>query len=449
LNTRRVPAEYVTGTLSIVLALLVLIAFVNPRDFPFDNLPLFYPALVLTGITIGHESLLRGTRCLGPLVPIWATYWTCFFGARLAVGESLPFEYFGRAGEMLALATVGAAIFSMKRGAATLTSAILFACCVSTAFGLLALTGAGPLASVKATIHRGAGSLGESGEAFIDEDVADRSSFHNTGLSRSAFLFSYQLSAAAVIACARLAVAHRLGWNVLPLTAPLVLVVAGVLTNAERSSLLFSSVAVMGFLLTSGKRHLKRRLTALAAMVLVVASSAILVRHLYLGADSSEMMTLFQRVEQAISGETLADDRVRLQAALLALESPLHEPIGNGAASAFYTREALNIGWTSNGLVLASHNHFANQVDYLGFLGYALVIWFASILWRMRRLAFGGGDAAVVLWSLSAVLANGLTHNAGLFTAEPATCLLMGAVLAAASANHVKRHDGAERRACS
>ena len=406
-------------------SLFFFAALVNPRDFPIANVPLIYPAFLVFILIMGVSNLREGLRRTRFLSLLIITYWSYFHLLRYIDGRAFTLEALAYLIEpLLILCAVGMATIHTGGTKATLWS-LVFVIILSTVSGLWIYFIGEPFESIRLSLKSSIEGNVLQSEFMSDVDVA-ADLFpvkQNSGLSSQVFSFSYQLAVAILIITTALLSKNRsVRMKYLSLAVALVILLAGMITNTERATLLSVSLGLFSFFLIQGKKLIDFRM--IGVLILCIIMTMALFNY---SSGLEERQTLHNR--KLVSEETY--NRIYFMPKT-AFESIFHEPFGIGRTTPYYISVAYRVGWAGPNGPVAPHNHFANVIMYTGFIGILLTILLFWNLWKKIRkiryfqLSASSVEEVILAAACVTMIIHSLTHNAGFFKLEPSTLIVFG-----------------------
>ncbi len=250
-------------------------------------------------------------------------------------------------------------------------------------------------------------------------------------------ILAYLFAALPMLALALYFIERRVLWLV-----ALLVMLAGLFLNAERAAAGFLFLGMFYVLWRSGQRAKILSLLAVFAVMFVVLQLA-LDRFLQAAPGPMSAPTSFN--EGTLTdrfGTSTVDELIgRLMYQVHGLASVVKHPL-LGPTPAQYAAEVT--GTSSMMLsdyvvsrVLAPHNHYINVGVRGGIPGWLLLAWALSALWAVhktvralaRRAARLRMQHICVATGLGAAMGNAIFHNAGLFSPEIATSVMIGLLL--------------------
>ncbi len=420
----------------IVLSILFSIHLVNPRDFPVNNVPLVYPAFLLSVAMLGPRNVLRGfwrTRFLSILIIV---YWYYHRMLLLIEGRSPDLGDVAYLIEPLMMFAIAGAAGSVRGGIKAGRWAFVFAVTFSAALGLWIYFFGEPVSSWRSTIHNSiSGNLLDGGVLGTRNQKIDWAAAlqWNAGLSLAVFTFSYQLAAALSITIAGIFCRKGHTERLILLTAFLILVL-GVITNSQRASVVSVPVGLL-FLLVIERKKVGLRI--MKAMVIFTAVTVAVIGIVSYVSSSWDRDVVSKRTVLGRSILQMEELKLRAYVVIPAIVAALDRPFGSGKPSAYYNREAKRVGWViASGEANSPHNHYVGIVLGTGIVGMCLVILLFMGVWvRIRYLMSGvqNDDVLILLVGCITCLAHALTHNAGFFNGGSATNIVFGLLWSATS----------------
>jgi O-Antigen ligase len=398
-------------------------ALINPRDFPVPNVPLIYPAFFFFTMLIGPHRILQGFRRTKFLCVILSSYWFYLNLLFLIKGRSVGLGSLAYLVEpLLVLGAVGA-VTIRHGGTKAALWALVSMVTLSTACGIWIYFIGEPVASLRSALHSSIGGSLVQGEYLRDvdlrEDVANAFGI-NAGLSYFVFLFSYQLAVTMLIVLTTLlSTRFLLSKKNLPLWTFFVILFVGVITNAERATILSVSTGLLCFFLIKGKRILNTKFAITFILCVVTVIS--------LMSYTSKMYERF-----SLQGRVTRAEEIYVRGFIIptaAVSSIFFEPLGSGGMSNHYKKVAYRVGWAGLGGATSSHNHFTNIIMYTGIVGVFITLSLFLGLWRkIKYIRLSAMDNNTIILGVVCITAivHSLTHNAGFFMLEPATLIVFG-----------------------
>jgi hypothetical protein len=409
----------------------LLVALILIQFFPIPPLPGlgFAPENLIFLVTTLYMSrrflrmLARDRRVL-QLTLLFLAYAVLrmFHNLVHSISPVLPYEHLRILIFILALAQVCADEIMLRK----IIKLLLVIAAVQIVFGLLIYVFGSPFADIRNWMLRV-----NVYEAFISKGS------QLAGLYGPPHIFSYMLAAVPVLSVTMYLLERRLVW-----LGWMLLMLLGLFINAERAAMAALIVCTLT-LVWKTSRALSSILLVLAVGVGVLGVQQV-VGYLSAGGDQQYGSALAHGTLGERLGKTSADEVfTRITYALGGVYSVMQHPLV-GPSRADYVREAL--GKDSSELListevqktLASHNHYVNIGVNAGVLGWVVGALFFLVLWRMRCISVERcrrNRAAYIrhcgiTLALLAALMNAFFHNAGVFSPDLMTCLLIGLLIA-------------------
>ncbi len=411
-------------------SLFFLVALVNPRDFPVNNVPLIYPAFLLFVMQMGSDCVVRGFRRTGYLSLLLVGYQGYLTALRLTLGWPTGLGDLAYIIEPVLILTVAGAVTVRRGGTRAAVWAFVAMIALSTACGEWIYFVGEPIKTVRTTVLSSIGGHLLSGAVVRDTDLVIDTDSRNAGLSSDVFAFSYQLTAALVIVTLALLAwrgKRSLGSGFYSLLGMFAVLIVGVFTNTERATVLSVALGVASAVVigraTIWRLLNKRNVIVLSVCGLVLAGVATLPAA-WAEREALQNRPFFDSVNYT-----------RVYMVLPAVASVLYQPLGAGGMSDHYREVAFERDWTGisedDGQLDASspHNHFAAIIMQGGIVGVlSTVLLLGGFLRRTRwiRRAPSAFDALALSAACTASVVHALSHNAGFFGLLPPTLIAFG-----------------------
>jgi len=408
---------------------------VNPRDFPIPRVPLIYPAFLFFVLLIGTpnviNNVIKGFRRTKFLCFLLITYWSYMYTLNLIMGKPIGLERSAYLIEPL-LIFCAAGMATMRPGGTkaalwALISIITF----STACGIWLYFIGEPFSSLYKALQS---STGSNNDIIMDSPAISK---FNAGLSRLVFLFSYQLAVATLMTLA-IVLSMKKSSNIkkLLLWLTLVILLIGIITNAERATVLSIFIGLTSFFFI--KRTKTLNFKAVISFIFFISILFALFNYSYKWEDK---YTLGERAIK--SGEIHVRGMV---IPIAAISSVFFDPLGAGGTSNYYADFARKVGWVSyDGYSpIAPHNHFANVIMYTGIIGIFLTILLFRGVWKkihFIRLSKCYDEKFILGIACITLIVHSLTHNAGFFSGGYETNIVFGLLWGSTSKHYVSELD--------
>lgn len=408
-------------------AIFFLVVLVNPRDFPFNNIPLIYPAFLYYAYVVGPNNIIKGFKITQILSVLVIVFWFYYRGLILIDGGTVGLKDVPYLVEPLLIFGVAGSTGLRPGGTKAAIWAFVTVITISTAFGIWIFFIGEPVSSWRTAIHTSIGGTLLSGpikrgiDSTIDPVLLN---IRNTGLSYAVFSFSYQLAAAASITLAAMFSKKSFPGNKLVLYGLLLILVVGVITNTERASIMSVFAGLLSFFIITKRKILNIRTIAIGVIIAVLISMAVN------NFSESEKNTLM--------GRNFISEKMSLRAYMVipSFGSIFHEPFGSGQSSDYYNKIAKRVGWVNSyGEAVSAHNHFANTVLATGIIGLYLTILLIWLLWKKIKyvqLSLMRDDSFLVIACITMIV-HSFTHNAGFFHGGITTYIVFGMLWSATS----------------
>lgn len=255
-----------------------------------------------------------------------------------------------------------------------------------------------------------------------------------TGIYCIPHIFGYLLAITPIICLSLYFAEKKIIWMVF-FTVCLI----GLLLNAERSALLMNVFVISIFIIKQKKRAMMIFVILFSFMGFVLAQ-----KHLFIDSktlDASEANYTTGNLSERLAETSLDHVIKRLEWQLYGAGVVLKHPV-LGATSEQYSMEMrkIRLGSSlsmSSAKELAPHNHYVNVGLKAGILGWGVMgiifliiirIFFSDISSKLNNDKLKKNVIGLKL-SVIAGLGNGIFHNAGLFSAELATCVSLAMLL--------------------
>lgn len=395
---------------------------INPRDFPVNNVPLFYPAFLLFAVFIGSRNMLEGFRRTKFLSILLIVYWSYYRILILINGGTIGIGNIAYLLEPLLIFGVAGTAAIKPGGTKAALWALVFTITLSTVCGIWIFFIGEPVLSWRTAIHSSIGGNLLQGEFTRDIDLRIDQALivvRNTGLSYKIFIFSYQLAVAiAMTLVGFFSLRGHLNLKKLLLVGVLLILIVGMITNTQRATLVSSSAGFLSFFLISKEKIISTKMF-LGFLIII----SVIVGIVYYPSSNWGGYTLFERSFQK------EEISVRASMAIPAIKSILFEPLGAGGLSDYYRDIAFTKGWAVGSNVRSAHNHFASVVMYTGIVGiFVILSLFSRLLKKLKfiRSSALGDDVKILFIGCITLIIHSLTHNAGFFAGERATYIVFG-----------------------
>lgn len=409
-------------------AIFFLVVLVNPRDFPFNNIPLIYPAFLYYAYVVGSNNIIKGFKITQILSVLVIVFWFYYRGLILIDGGTVSLKDVPYLVEPLLIFGVAGSTGLRPGGTKAAIWAFVTVITISAAFGIWIFFIGEPVSSWRTAIHTSIGGnlLSGSIKRGIDSTVDPiLLNIRNTGLSYAVFSFSYQLAAASSITLAAIFSKKSFPGNKLILYGLLLIFVVGVITNTERASIMSVFAGLLSFFIITKRKILNFRMITIGVIITVLISVAVN------NMSKSEGNTILGR---SFIGEEMG---LRAYMVIPAFGSIFHEPFGSGQSSDYYNKIAKRVGWVNAyGEAVSAHNHFANTVLSTGIIGLYLTILLIWLLWKkikyVQLSSMRYDDLFLVIASITLIV-HSFTHNAGFFHGGTTTYIVFGMLWSATS----------------
>lgn len=408
-------------------AIFFAVALINPRDFPINNVPLIYPGFVLFWMQIGTRTMLRGFMRVRYLFALLVGYQTYFTVLRMYLGMSVQLGEYAYIIEPAMILVAASAAAVRPGGTKAATWAFVSVIAFMAAWGVGIYTIGEPFTAVRSLLQRSVGGTVASGVVMRDMDfeldLTDLLSI-NSGLASDVVIFGYMLAAATtVVMTAMLAKRRAAGVSYGFLAVMLLVLIAGIITNTERATVVAVMVGVGAFMFTDS---IRKAMSTRTMALLVVGAASILVL-----ASASQRWA--ERGSLLNRGFVDPTSLIRLYMSVPAVASVVHQPLGAGGTSSSYEQAAFEVGWVTmrNGYPQAHspHNHFAGIIMLGGVAGLlASLLLFGALVKRLRLLRRGPSSLYGRMLAAACVASvfHSLFHNAGFFGLVPPTQIVFG-----------------------
>ncbi len=251
------------------------------------------------------------------------------------------------------------------------------------------------------------------------------------GFTTSIFIFSYQLTTAAVLSYGVFMGEKKLKWLLL-----FSIVFLGVILNGERSSALMAvmCIAAMTFF------HYRKKFVPL--IIILIACSLTIGGAKFFLSSQSNTSTHHKNLLQRLGEKREGEFRGRILQGAAGLVTVIKNPI-SGGTNAQYQKEVHKFFNKYAGAKIplsieipASHNHYINIAQHAGITGLMLFFLFCRQLLKLTRKFRDNCNFSPLLknyyiatvYALIAVLGNALFHNHGIFFAETTSWALVGLI---------------------
>jgi len=397
--------------------LFFLIVLVNPRDFPFPNVPLIYPAFVIALAILGIRRIVLGikrTLSLQLLIVIYWCYLTCLrnlYGYPLKLGD-IPYLI-----EPLVILVFAGSVASFRNDGAKIgTCALVGAISLSSGLGLWIHFIGEPIKSLYSMVQK------TSTGTIID--IATKTYGHpavngRAGLANSAFLFSYQNAVALSLIVTNFMDPKRsLIKNYLIFFPYFAILFLEMIVCAERATVGSVLIGVLFYMVLAAKRVVNFK--SIFSILFVSIIAVFLIQY----SSSRDSNNLQHR--------SLNEAKLTMRLLVMpmtAIETIYHQPFGAGTISHHYEKVARKKGYYKNGHPIGAHNHYANIIMYTGIVGIILTSVLFILLTKKILMWKKINDSGIELIIASACvtsLVHATSHNAGFFKLEPATLIIFG-----------------------
>lgn len=273
----------------------------------------------------------------------------------------------------------------------------------------------------------------QSSAQFMDQMIGEGSQIAST--YGEPHIFAYLLGGFPMLALGLYFQERRWRWLLV-----MAVFLFGLILNAERAAAGLLLVAILVACWKSGQRVRNLTVVALLGLVFIGLQQVLVATREegpagVVGAAFSTQGTLSER----FGSSTLEEVGARLMYQVNGIVSVIKHPV-LGPTPVEYAQEVLGGGQSvlSGAIasqVLASHNHYVNAGVRAGVLGWVLMGVALVAIWRMGatvRAATARAPGVVRLPALCAMLGlgvamgNSVFHNAGIFSAELATIIMIG-----------------------
>ncbi len=299
--------------------------------------------------------------------------------------------------------------------------------CLSVIFGMLVYFIGGPFTSIRSWLVQ---SMSSS-----EIRIAVRSQL--TGIYCLPAIFGYLMASVPILCYGIYSVTKKTRWLIM-----LIILLMGLVLNAERSALLMNCIVFFVWFRKMGKNPFKivgfclvlyciMAVGAYAVKVIIDKPSA---RH-----DSRyQYGTLMERMEGSESKQVVSRILYPVNGIKAVLRHPLLGATKAQYEASFTASQRRSLGLSPGDTILYPHNHYINTGLHAGLLGWGVTLYFFYRLRKMHREGkrMVSEDPQIKLLytavslSLFAVMGNALFHNAGIFTGEFASCSMLGFFLA-------------------
>jgi hypothetical protein len=405
------------------------VALTNIRDFPIPNVPLIYPAFLFFIIFLGLDKLYEGirrTRFLCILVIIFWSYTTLIY--LIKSGGTIDLGDVAYLLEPLLIFIAAGVATTRPGGARASLWAFVFVITLSTAGGIWIYFIGDPVESWRLAMHSSmSGDIFQgrtTGDVTVTKDLIYEIK-RNIGMSSQVFSFSYQLAIANIIVLSLLLTTKRTLILIhLYLLGSLLILLIGIITNAERGPIVSISAGLLCLFIFERTKFLNLR-----TIIFFILGILIVLAILNYSSTWEDRFTIHNRA-------LIKQEKTFLRAIIMpktAIESIFYEPLGAGMMSDHYAKVAYDKGWTKKigPNPISSHNHFANIIMYSGIVGLLLTIaLFWGLLKRIRKISVfrlsGFNEEFILIFACITALVHSLFQNTGFFKADPSTQIIFG-----------------------
>ncbi len=299
---------------------------------------------------------------------------------------------------------------------------------VQVAFGSLVYVFGEPFSTIRDWMLQSSVSEG-------DKIIGERSRI--AGTYGAPHILAYLLAAFPMLALALYFIERRVRWLV-----ALLVMLAGLFLNAERAAAGFLFLGMFYVLWKSGQRV--RILSLLAIFTVLFLGLQQVMDRLLADAPAPGMsVTAFNEgtLTERFGTSTLDEMASRLMYQVYGLASVVKHPL-LGPTRAEYAAEVTGLSGTQLtemviSRVLAPHNHYINVGVRAGIPGWLLLGWTLSALWAIHKMVRAVAPQVprlriqhlCIATGLGAAMGNAIFHNAGLFSPEIATSIMVGLLL--------------------
>lgn len=425
-----------------VFCIFYFAALTNVRDFPIPNIPLLYLAYLPLIPLFGVRRLKKGIQSTWQLSVINGAYWLYLILLRIMLQRFVfNIVYIAQILEPFLIFSATGMAAQTKKGTRSAFWALLAVLVLSTTAGNWIYFIGEPVQSFRITMQSSVGGNLVAGEHMRQSDkdlFKDEGIKRNSGLSVFAFHFSYELALAAII-LTLIIMSRKIIFDVFSvvLVGMLLMVIIGIVTNAERASLLSITVGIVVFFLST------RTKIPIARIVIMGCVGLGMIVLIQMHSEDWEGQSLFKRKLNS-GNESIG---VRMSVIPLAAVSTVFEsPFGAGDIYKAKTFNiiAKNLNWISaSGEVQGVHHHFASIILNTGVFGIFLVWWFGLVLWKnlkwsVKSASSEGGPEVMLSAACIGLAIHSFTHNAGFFESDPGLQITL-ALLVASNTNFRRR----------
>jgi hypothetical protein len=414
-------------------------ALMNIRDFPIPNVPLIYPAFLLFLIWFGPRQVLEGFRSTKYICILLASYWFYLMFIKVTKGGAIEVADLPYLLEPLLVFGVTGTATARPGGTKAALWAVVSVIVLSTACGIWIYFIGEPVKSWSLILQSSKGGnvlQGAIGDIAIPKNLLPGVNI-NAGLTAQVYSFSYQLSVALLITItAMLSMKRSISKKYISLLGVLGILFVGMITNAERATVLSVSTGLLTFFFIKGRKIINIRVT----VILMICIFAILALLSY-SSQWEDHHTL---------GKRTAEENIYIRGIVMpieAIKSVFSEPLGAAGMSQHYIDVSFEKGWVKLYRPKASHNHFSNVIMYTGIVGLFLVISLFSglrkLILKVRYYRFSelSNEACIPIAVCIAIMIHSLTHNDGFFEYEPATAIVFGLLWGVTATMRYRRYN--------
>lgn len=250
-------------------------------------------------------------------------------------------------------------------------------------------------------------------------------------------ILAYLLAAFPMLALALYFIERRLLWLL-----ALLVMLAGLFLNAERAAAGFLFLGMFYVLWKSGQRM--RILSLLVIFVVMFLGLQQAMNRLLakspgpgMGLTAFNEGTLTERFGTSTVDEMIGRLMYQVHGLASVVKHPLLGPTPGEYAAEVTGRSSIRLSDAAVAQVLAPHNHYINAGVRAGVAGWVLLGWALSALWAIHKLVRAVAlriprlrtQHLCVVTGLGAAMGNSIFHNAGIFSAEIATMVMIGLLL--------------------